>query len=154
MANLFALSLLLLTFSLPFLIFATEYTAPSSAVEMLRGTADPKFKRAIEPIMFQFPKDHGAHPEYKTEWWYYTGNLEDTSGLRFGYQLTFFRVALSDADRFKNPSRWKISQIYFAHMTVTDIESGHFFFFERINRTAMNNAGAQSEPLKIIIPDG
>ena len=44
--------------------------------------------------VWSFPQDHGSHPEYKTEWWYYVGHLKAASGESFGYQLTFFRVAL------------------------------------------------------------
>src|SRR5262245_259850 len=68
--------------------------ASASVVESMSGAADAAFARAYEPVEFQFPRDHGAHPEYRTEWWYYTGNLEDAAGHAFGYQLTFFRSAL------------------------------------------------------------
>ncbi len=47
--------------------------------------------------VWSFPRDHGAHPEFKTEWWYYVGHLKAASGESFGYQLTFFRVALRKA---------------------------------------------------------
>ena len=105
------------------------------------------FRQALPDYNFRFPRDFFSHNDFKVEWWYYTGNLQGLSGRRFGYQLTFFRVALDGADRIQNPSQWKIGQIYFAHMTVTDIELGRFFFFERINRKAMNNAGARSDRL-------
>ena len=149
-ANLFALSLLLLIFSLPRLIFAAEYTIPSSAVEMLRGTADPKFKRATDPITFQFPKDHGAHPEYKTEWWYYTGNLSADDGKRYGYQLTFFRSALAPDTVSTEPlverSTLAANQMYMAHFAVSDIERKKFRSFERYSRGTAGLAGAMGEP--------
>ena len=44
---------------------------------------------------FAFPRDHGPHPDYKTEWWYYTGNLETAQGRHFAYQFTIFRIGLA-----------------------------------------------------------
>ena len=122
MANLFALSLLLLTFSLPFLIFATEYTAPSSAVEMLRGTADPKFKRATEHIMFQFPKDHGAHPEYKTEWWYYNIHLSTGGQERYALHFVTFLVTEGESGRV----------LYVSQAAFGDAQSGSYVTGERV----------------------
>ena len=52
---------------------------------------EPDFLSVTGPCNLTFPKDHGPHPGYRTEWWYYTGNLQTESGARFGYQLTFFR---------------------------------------------------------------
>jgi hypothetical protein len=54
----------------------------------------PEFAIPQPGRVFQFPRDHGAHPEYKTEWWYYTGHLRAKDGASWGYQLTFFRAAL------------------------------------------------------------
>jgi predicted secreted hydrolase len=53
-----------------------------------------------EPRPFTFPADHGPHPEFRTEWWYFTGNLTAEDGREFGYQLTFFRSALTDSATF------------------------------------------------------
>jgi len=57
--------------------------------------AAEEWKQAVGPRTWNFPRDHGAHPEYRTEWWYFTGNLADEAGARFGYQLTFFRQAVA-----------------------------------------------------------
>src|SRR5688572_13937088 len=57
------------------------------------------FARALGPRPFSFPDDHGPHPDYRTEWWYYTGNLETAAGRHVGFQLTFFRTALAPPDR-------------------------------------------------------
>ena len=150
MADLFALSLLLLIFSLTFLIVAIGHTVPNSAVEMLKGPADPKFKQATEPIIFRFPKDHGAHPEYKTEWWYYTGNLSASDGKQYGYQLTFFRSALTTDDVSTEPpverSTLASNQMYMAHFAVSDIERKKFRSFERYSRGAAGLAGATGKP--------
>ncbi|MDP7278945.1 MAG: lipocalin-like domain-containing protein [Candidatus Poribacteria bacterium] len=149
-ANLLALGLLPLIFFMPFPIFATEDTVPNSAVEMLKGTADSRFKRATEPIIFQFPKDHGVHPEYKTEWWYYTGNLSADDGKQYGYQLTFFRSALAPDTVSTEPlaerSTLAANQMYMAHFAVSDIERKKFQSFERYSRSAAGLAGAMGKP--------
>lgn len=102
----------------------------------------PPFQQALPGYSYHFPRDFYAHNDFKLEWWYYTGNLEDESGRPFGYQLTFFRVALDGAGKIQNPSRWKIENVYFAHMALSDIEANEFLFFERINRAGLGSAGA------------
>ena len=62
--------------------------------ELLSAPADPRFERALEPRELEFPRDHGPHASFQTEWWYFTGNLADDEGREFSYQLTFFRRAL------------------------------------------------------------
>ena len=52
--------------------------------------AGEEWVQAVEPRTWNFPRDHGAHPSYRTEWWYFTGNLSDDSDRQFGYQITFF----------------------------------------------------------------
>ena len=65
-----------------------------SAIFFCQSLAAEDWSRALQPWSWQFPRDHGAHPEFKTEWWYFTGNLQDASGNPYGYQLTFFRHGL------------------------------------------------------------
>src|SRR5213593_1413088 len=69
------------------------------------------FARALAPRLLSFPADHGPHPDFRTEWWYYTGNLRTAAGRHFGFQLTFFRVALAPgvvltADAEPRASAW------------------------------------------------
>ena len=73
---------------------------------------------------FQFPRDHGSHPDFKIEWWYITGHLKSESERRFGFQATFFRLANVDAE----------AHIYMAHMAVSDPDTGTFLHEERLNR--------------------
>lgn len=112
------------------------------------------YEQAEEPIVLQFPEDHGPHPEYQTEWWYYTGNVDTKNGRHFGYQLTFFRRALIPnqvmADRTSN---WATNQIYMAHFALTDVQSGNFHNFERFSRGALSLAGAQSQPFRVWLND-
>src|SRR5215210_6959597 len=70
---------------------STTVTGRLSAVAAASGDDDPRWRRVTEPRPFAFPADHGPHPAYQTEWWYYTGNLVAENGRAFGFQLTFFR---------------------------------------------------------------
>lgn len=121
-------------------------------IAALSGTDTEGYSIADEPIEFVFPDDHGAHYDFRNEWWYFTGNLYDQNGRRFGYQLTFFRIAISpvDADR---ESEWATSQIYMAHFTITDVESGQFYCFERLNRGALGIAGFAEEGFGLNVED-
>ncbi|MBI2821714.1 MAG: carotenoid 1,2-hydratase, partial [Acidobacteria bacterium] len=105
------------------------------------------YRRALAGYIFEFPRDHGAHPDFKLEWWYYTGHLESETGRRFGYELVFFR---SGTDRdYANPSRWKIRNLYMAHFAVTDIASRRFRYFEKLNRSGPGIAGAETASLRV-----
>jgi len=107
------------------------------------------FRSALPGYEYRFPRDFFSHDDFRIEWWYYTGHLEADTGRSFGYQLTFFRVALDEKNKVDNASRWKIDHIYFAHMTLSDIENEKFHFFERINRAGLGQAGAESDQLKV-----
>jgi predicted secreted hydrolase len=111
-------------------------------VEEYSGAA---FRKAYDVIPFEFPRDHGPHPDYRAEWWYYTGNLADQAGNRFGYQFTIFRRGIVPGEP-ERESEWATHQIYFAHFTVTDVTGQEFAYHERFSRTSPELAGAQSEP--------
>ena len=83
----------------------------------------PEFQAAVPGYTYHFPRDDFSHDNFRFEWWYYTGNLDNGKGQPFGYQLTFFRVALEGPKPINNPSKWKVDHIYFAHMTVSDIQN-------------------------------
>ena len=119
-----------------------------SVLESLSENPAPGYKRALDPIDISFPEDMGPHPAYQTEWWYYTGNLEDPSGRRFGYQLTFFRRSLSPEAR-ETQSSWRTNQIYFAHFGLTDVENGLFYPAERWSRDSLDLAGAKASPYEV-----
>ena len=112
------------------------------------------FARARGPQALAFPDDHGAHTDYQTEWWYYTGNLEAADGRHFGYQLTFFRSALLPApERQERSSAWATDQVYMAHFALTDVAAGQFYAFERFSRGAAGLAGAQAAPFQVWLED-
>jgi predicted secreted hydrolase len=103
-------------------------------------------------LVWSFPGDHGAHPEFKTEWWYYVGHLKAASGESFGYQLTFFRVGLRKPDA-QARSAWSLHTVYFAHLALTDAARGTFFFREKSGRGALGLSGAAAGTMKVWIDD-
>lgn len=110
------------------------------------------YVRAYEPRTLQFPDDHGPHPDFRNEWWYLTGNLEDETGRHFGYQLTLFRIALSPSP-VKKDSTWRTRQLYMGHFAVTDTANKHHQGFERFSRGAAGLAGAQAVPFRVWLED-
>ncbi len=105
------------------------------------------FEPALPGYEFVFPRDHFEHPEFETEWWYYTGNLRSANGRSWGFELTFFRLAVErDAPR---QSAWDVDQVYLAHFALTDVASARFYRAERLNRAGPGLAGAQEAKRRI-----
>jgi predicted secreted hydrolase len=104
---------------------------------------------ALPGYHFQFPRDHFSHPEYSTEWWYYTGNLTDSTGRPFGFELTFFRQAIDRSATGQTVVRpasiWQPDQVYLAHLALSDIRGHEFFHAERLNRAGPGLAGISLE---------
>ncbi len=110
------------------------------------------FARALAPRPFRFPEDHGPHPAFQTEWWYFTGNLAAPDGRRFGYELTFFRRALA-ARAPARASDWGARDVYLAHFAITDSAAGRFRATERVERGAAGLAGARAAPWRVWLDD-
>lgn len=106
------------------------------------------YARALGMRQFSFPADHGAHPDFRNEWWYFTGNLETAEGRRFGYQLTVFRIALVP-ERRSSQSAWRSGQLYMGHFAVSDLDGEGFHAFERFARGGGLVAGVRNPPLEI-----
>jgi predicted secreted hydrolase len=104
------------------------------------AAGDNTWKQALPGYRFEFPRDHASHPDYKIEWWYYTGNLVTVGGQHYGYQLTFFRIGIDLKPA--NPSRWAVRDLFMTHLAVTDIDAKRYGFKERINRAGIGWAGA------------
>jgi predicted secreted hydrolase len=116
-------------------------------IGMSEGSSDALFARVEGPLALEFPRDHGPHPSYQTEWWYYTGNLTAQDGRRFGYQLTFFRRSLQPVSQWQErASDWATNQVYMGHFTLSDVSGQKFRYFERFERGAAGLAGAQADP--------
>lgn len=118
-----------------------------SVAESLQAPSDAGYAKAVAPREFSFPHDNGPHPEFRTEWWYYTGNLDGDQGERLGYQLTFFRQALAP-EAPQRASEWATRQVYMAHFAVTKAPDG-FASRERFSRGAAGLAGAQADPYRV-----
>lgn len=129
-----------------------QVQARLAVAETLGGDPAAGFARALEPRPFSFPADHGPHPEYRSEWWYYTGNLATAEGRRFGFQLTFFRTALAPAAP-ERESAWATNQVYMAHLALADVAGGRFHAFDRFSRGALDLAGARADPFRVWVED-
>ena len=148
-----------------------EIEATISAAQALSGGDTEGYTQALGPREFVFPDDHGVHPGFKTEWWYYTGNLFTEEGRQFGYQFTIFRNQLSpsgeDFARINqkesaqmnlelnsaNDSEWSTNQLYLAHFAISDVSKREHVFNERYSRGTVGLAGARVDPYRIWLED-
>jgi len=117
----------------------------------LAADTSQEFRIATEGYRYAFPRDHGAHDEFRTEWWYYTGQLTTKDGRPFGYQLTFFRRGMPRDQTKTLPSQWAVTQLYLAHFAVSDLSKGRFHFSEKISRAGLGKAGAARDRLHVWI---
>ncbi len=99
-----------------------------------------QYRTALPGYRYEFPRDHFSHPDFQTEWWYYTGNVRSADGHRFGFELTFFREAV-DRDPGKTAA-WDVHDLYLAHLALSDLDGGRFYHAERTNRAGPGLAGA------------
>lgn len=147
-----------------------------SVAEAMGGGNQEGYLQALGPRNFVFPDDHGAHPGYKTEWWYYTGNVFTLKGRQFGYQFTIFRNQLSplkegltgggdstetghslsqdtSADSIdpkkSSEDDWSTDQLYLAHFAISDVAEADLVFEERFSRGAAGLAGAEVDPYRV-----
>jgi len=125
----------------------------STGLRYLNLGGESGFSRALEPHAFSFPRDHGAHPDFRTEWWYFTGNLDAVGGRHFGFELTFFRYAIRPPSQELAGSDLRASEIFMAHFAITDVAAGRFSARERMARGALGLAGAGGEPLRVWVKD-
>ena len=110
------------------------------------------FRLALPGYVYEFPRDHAAHPEFRTEWWYYTGHLATVEGRNFGFQLTFFRHALKPPST-QSQSRWALHTLYFAHFAITDEKNDNYRFQEKVSRGALGVAGADPKVYRVWVED-
>jgi predicted secreted hydrolase len=122
--------------------------ASASGLRFLGSGDDAGFEQAVAPRIFSFPRDHGAHPRFRTEWWYFTGNVNAANGRRFGFELTFFRYAVA-AKPVARASHWAARDVWMAHFALTDTFGKRFFAHERMSRGALDLAGASNDALQV-----
>lgn len=152
-----ALAILLLAFLIIFwwqsFTFSVDTPpADDNSFSRILSQDDGSFAWALKPRKFSFPTDHGAHNQYRAEWWYFTGNLKNPYGRKFGYELAFFRFALK-AETPPSKSVWRNNQMYMAHLTLTDVEDNYFYTDERLSRAGNNLAGASNKKYQVWLHD-
>jgi predicted secreted hydrolase len=110
-----------------------------------------RFPPAEPGYHYRFPEDHGTHDQFRTEWWYYTGQLTAADGRTFGFQLTFFRRGIPPSEVKTRPSEWSITNLYLAHFALTDVKKGRFLTADKISRAGLGKAGADAGRLHVWI---
>ena len=105
-----------------------------------------EWQQAPQGHVLTFPKDHGSHAGQKIEWWYFTGNLIDSSNHAFGYQLTFFRIGTDPKP--ENPSTWTVRDLHMAHFAISDVSGGKYYCAQRLGRSGPGLAGALEDRLR------
>ena len=106
-----------------------------------------QYRKALPGYQYQFPRDHFNHPDFQTEWWYYTGNLRAADGRRFGFELTFFRQGISRGKT--SASNWDVRDVYLAHLALSDLDGGYFYHTERVNRAGPGLAGVDAKTARV-----
>lgn len=107
---------------------------------------DAAFEHASGMRRFDFPADHGAHPAFRSEWWYLTAVLEDGTGREFGVQFTLFRQGMEPWTVAGADDPWRLSQVWLAHFAITDVKGDRHLAFERWSRDHPALAGVTAMP--------
>lgn len=107
------------------------------------------FAAARPGYEFQFPRDHGSHPAFRTEWWYFTGHLSTDDREHVGFELTFFRVGVARDQRRAPQSVWRLQDLALAHFAVTDTGRRRFRYYEKLNRSTPFTASARVGSLNV-----
>lgn len=114
---------------------------------MKKETDTAGFLKAVDKIKFQFPRDHGIHEGFQTEWWYFTGNLKTDDNKKFGYQFTIFRSQLKPEQEKRNAS-FAANAVYMAHLALTDAENKKFYYFDKFSRENEKNTFVKLKPFR------
>ena len=130
------------------LLIFVALTAASSFF-VARASSAAEFRLAVPGYQFEFPRDHGSHDEFKTEWWYYTGHLQSDGGRRYGFEVTFFRVGVNPPFDGPVDSRWALQSLGLAHFALTDVDGRKFRYYEKLNRISPFTAGAATGRLEV-----
>jgi predicted secreted hydrolase len=142
-----------------FLTACAPADVPSAEVQVpdvarINEEIPPGFLSADGSRPLTFPQDFGAHEDFRTEWWYYTGNLQTPQRRHFGFELTIFRVGLvPPTTELPTDSQWYDRSVYFAHFAISDMNSDRFYAFERYSRPGPGLAGAGADPYRVWIED-
>ena len=123
----------------------------TAVVPGLAADTAEEFRFATEGYRYAFPRDHGAHEEFRTEWWYYTGQVTTKDGRPFGYELTFFRRGMPREQTKTLPSQWAVTHLYLAHFAISDLSKGRFHYADKMSRAGLGKAGAARDRLHVWI---
>jgi predicted secreted hydrolase len=134
-----------------FLISALAGAAGAALPPWHGASAQSTFAAVLPGYQITFPRDEGSHPEFRVEWWYVTGWLEDAARHPLGFQITFFRArpSLSGA----NPSAFAPRHVLIAHAAFSDPALGRLAHEQRAARTAFDLAGAREGVLDVWLDD-
>jgi predicted secreted hydrolase len=124
----------------------SRFASLAAALLLLQSIA-AQYRTALPGYRYEFPRDYFNHPDFQTEWWYYTGNLQSADGRRFGFELTFFRQAVS-RDPMK-VAAWDVRDLYLAHLALSDLDGGKFYHAQRANRSGPGLASANESLARI-----
>src|SRR5580692_5365915 len=117
------------------------------ALLALQPASVPQYRTALPGYRYEFPRDHFDHPDFQTEWWYYTGNVKSADGHRFGFELTFFRQGVDRGVAKTKP--WDVRDLYLAHLALSDLDSREFYHAERTSRAGPGLAGISEADRRI-----
>ncbi|MFM5140319.1 lipocalin-like domain-containing protein [Aeromonas rivipollensis] len=131
-----------LSWKWPLMIVCILHGAAAGASDLgtLLGGGSDQFRKALPDQPIRLPADHGAHPDYRSEWWYLTGNLKDEQGRDYGIQWTLFRQGIEQQITSDNP--WLSPQLWLAQFAITDLARGTHRQDERTSRQGPGLAGA------------
>jgi predicted secreted hydrolase len=132
-------------------LLTAGFLLPAISAEPSTSSQPSGFRQAEPGYQYRFPRDHGTHDDFRTEWWYYTGHLTADNGRRFGYQVTFFRRGIEPERVAANRSQWTIRHLYLAHAALSDLDGKRFLYAEKVSRTGLGKAGADAGRLRVWI---
>lgn len=120
--------------------------ALAMAWQLVAASIEP-FRTAEPGYYYSFPRDQFNHPDFQTEWWYYTGNVHTADGRRFGFELTFFRFGTQRSAT--PPAVWDVRDVWLAHLALSDLQGRRFLYTERMNRAGAGEAGADESRARV-----
>lgn len=108
------------------------------------------YRVSLPGYRYEFPRDFYNHADFRTEWWYYTGNLHSADGKRrFGFELTFFRQGIEGQGQARPAGVWDVRDVWLAHLALSDLDGQRFFHTERLNRSGAGTAGAEQSQARV-----
>jgi predicted secreted hydrolase len=117
------------------------------------AAAAPPWAVVRPGVEIVLPRDHVAHLEHRTEWWYLTGTVRTGDGRELGWQLTFFRQGIDPSPATPGQSALRARHVLAAHLAVADVTAATFRHAERLRRLGGGLAGARTDDLDVVLDD-